>query len=235
MAMNDAIRTGQGAVREPVRAPVGALAVAGIAGPSVFATVALLQGLLRSGHSLGALPISALAAGPNGWVQDVNFIVFGLSMIAFAAGLHLGVRPARGGALGPALLMLSGMGLVGAGVFPATDASGAFSQHQVGHSVASVVTFVATGAGLIVVSRRMKSDPRWQSVAALALATGIAVLILFLSFAALARTPGAPLHPWMGAFQWVLVATWFACTIVLAFRLRRVAGAAQVPPASRHR
>lgn len=42
------------------------LAAASIAGPMVFAAVALGQSLLRPEHSLVAVPISALAAGPSG-------------------------------------------------------------------------------------------------------------------------------------------------------------------------
>ena len=91
---------------------IAALAAAGISGPVMFAGVALAQSLLRLEHSLVADPISALAAGPSGWVQDVNFLVFGSLMVAYAVGLHLGVRPTRWGVVGLAFLVLSGVGLV---------------------------------------------------------------------------------------------------------------------------
>jgi len=108
------------------------------------------------------------------------------------------------------------------GVFPAIDASGAFSNEQVGHTVGAFMSFLGAGIGLIVTSRRLATDPRWRSVAAYALTTGIALVILFFAFGGLAESPGAPLHPWMGLFQWVMVAVWFSCTIVLALRLLRV-------------
>ncbi len=73
---------------------IAALAAAGIAGPILFAVVALVQSLLRPEHSLGADPISALAAGPSGWVQDVNFLVFGSLMIAYAIGDRASSRSA---------------------------------------------------------------------------------------------------------------------------------------------
>ena len=107
------------------RSVIAALATAGIAGPIMFAMVAPVQSLLRPEHSLVADPISALAAGPSGWVQDVNFLLFGSLMIAYAIGLHLGVRPTRWGVVGLAFLVLSGVGLVWAGLFPSTDATGA--------------------------------------------------------------------------------------------------------------
>ena len=211
------------------RSVIAALATAGIAGPVIFAVVALVQSLLRPEHSLVADPISALAAGPSGWVQDVNFLVFGSLMIAYAIGLHLAVRPTRWGVVSLAFLVLSGVGLVWAGLFPATDATGALQEDRVLHIVAFPMTFLGAGFGLIMISRRMAGDPRWRSVATYALATGIAVLVLLLAGGGLVRPSGAPLHPWWGLFQWVLLAVWFPCTVVLALRLLRVARVADAP------
>ncbi len=208
---------------------IAGLAAAGIGGPIMFAVVALAQSLLRPEHGLVSDPISALAAGPSGWVQDANFLVFGSLMIAYAIGLHLGVRPTRWGVLGLAFLVLSGAGLVWAGLFPATDAAGALQDDRVLHIVAFPMTFLGAGIGLIVMSRRMAGDPRWHSVATYVLATGIAVLVLLLAGAGLVRAPGAPLHPWWGLFQWVLLTVWLPCTVVLALRLLRLARAADAP------
>lgn len=101
--------------RQP-RPVIAALAAAGIGGPVVFVVVAVVQGLLRPGYSFVAHPVVALVAGPNGWVQDLNFVVLGAAMIAFAIGLHLGVRPPRWAVVGPTLFALSGIGPLWAGV-----------------------------------------------------------------------------------------------------------------------
>jgi hypothetical membrane protein len=208
------------------RSVIATLAAAGIAGPVMFAMVALVHSLLRQDHNLVAHPISALAAGTSGWVQNVNFLLFGLLMIAYAVGLHLGVRPSRWGVVGFAFLVLSGIGLMWGSVFPATDATGAFDENRVLHIPGFIMTFLGAGVGLMVMSRRMAGDPRWQSVATYALATGIAMLVLILVGGGLVRPPGAPLHAWFGLFQWVLLAVWFPCTIILALRLLRVSRAA---------
>src|SRR5918997_3251377 len=180
------------------RSVIAALATAGIAGPIIFAVVALVHSLLRPDHSLVTHPVSALAAGPSGWLQNANFFLFGVLMIAYAIGLHLGVRPTKWGMVGVTFLVLSGVGLLWGGVFPATDATGAFDGDRLLHIPGFIMTFLGGGIGLIVMSRRMTRDPRWQSVATYALATGTAMLVLILAGGGLARPPGAPLHAWFG-------------------------------------
>lgn len=131
--------------------------------------------------------------------------------------------------MGVAFLVLSGLGLVWAGMFPATDASGAFQEDRLLHTPGFFMTFLGAGTGLILMSQRMARDPRWESLANYALATGIATLLLLLAGARFVRPPAAPLHPWWGLFQWILLAVWLSCTVVLARRLLRVARAADVP------
>lgn len=131
--------------------------------------------------------------------------------------------------VGLAFLVLSGIGLVWAGLFPSTDATGDRRDDWVLYIVAFTMTFLGTGIGLIAMSRRMAGDPRWHSVATYALATGMVVLVLLLVGGGLVRPPGAPLHPWRDLFQWVLLAVWFPCTVALALRLLRVARAADAP------
>jgi len=206
----------------PNRRPlIAILAAAGVAGPFLFTVLVVVQSVLNPDYSQVALPISALAAWPSGWIQSLNFYVFGLLMIAFAIGLHLGVGRAPGGLIGPALLVMSGLGLLVAGSFPWSRAGGAFVVPP-GHLGGAFLAFLGAGIGLVVISRRMAGDPWWRSLATYALATGIAMVILFLA-SALARSPDAPLGPWGGVIQRMTVLLWFICTIILALRLWRVA------------
>jgi len=210
----------EGATHVPERrAVVAALAAAGIVGPILFTVVFIVQGLLRPGYSPVADPISALATGPNGWVQDLNFIVLGVLMIAYAVGLHLGARPARAGILGPALLAAAGAGAVLSGIVPLQAVADGLTYEPVGHTVAVFVAFLGAGGGLILMSRRMAGDPSWRSLANYTLATGIAIVVLFLAVGALASTPDAPLYRWFGLAQRVLLAVWYPCLIILALRL----------------
>lgn len=205
------------------RSVIVGLALAGIVGPILFAVVVIVQFLLRPDHDPVAWQLSALAAGPVGWVQSLNFVITGVLLIACAVGLHLGMDLGRTGVTGPALLALSGVGMVWAGVFPAADASAAFNPAEVPtlHVVGAFMTFLGAGIGLILLSRRMLDAPLWQNLAVYALATGIVVVFLFLVIGGFARLPGDPLDAWTGVLQAVAVTVWFTCTVVLALRLLR--------------
>jgi hypothetical membrane protein len=194
------------------RPVLAALAAAGILGSAVFAVVAVVQGLLRPGYSFVAHPVVALVAGPSGWVQNLNFVVLGAAMIAFAIGLQLGVRPTRWTVLGPGLFALSGIGPLWAGL------AGPRPAHF-------LRTFLGAGIGLIVLSRPMARNPRWQRLAGYTRTTGIAILAVIPIHSLLALPADGPLHPWWGLFNWSAITLWLTCTLVLARRLLRVARA----------
>lgn len=168
-----------------------AFGVAGIVGPVLFVTSIFVQGLINPSYSHVSLPISALAAWPTGWIQNLTFVVFGLLFVIFAIGLHLGIRSSRFGMLGPALLSLGGIGLVVCGIFPWVRVDGQLKE-PVGHIVGAITTFASVGTGLIVLSRRMLLDADWRGAAAYAFWGGVLIVALFLTFAFLASFEEAP-------------------------------------------
>jgi hypothetical membrane protein/uncharacterized membrane protein len=201
--------------------PTRTIALAGIIGPIWFTTFVVLQGLLLPDYSHVRLPISALAAWPTGWIQNINFYVTGALLMAFALALHHDVQPTRRGGAGVALLVLGAVGVVWVGIFPWRMVDGVPTE-PAAHVIGAVMAFAATGIGLIVFSRRMIADPRWRDLATYTMATGIAVVVLFVAVGFFAIDDGAPLHARAGLLQRALCAVWFTCLIVLALRLRTV-------------
>jgi hypothetical membrane protein len=196
-------------------------ALAGLIAPAWFTTLVVVQGFLAPTYSHVAMPISALAAWPTGWIQNLNFYVFGTLMMIFAVGLHRGVQNTRRGVVAFALTAVSAVGIVGAGVFPWTMVAGVPTETPL-HVAAAIVAFSTGGVGFILFSKRMKTDPRWRDLAIYTLCTGMVILVLFVTLGFFAIDDGAPLHPWAGLVQRILCAVWFTCTIVLAVRLRRL-------------
>ena len=194
--------------------------LAGIVGPVWFAVLVVIQGMLQPDYSHVRMPISALTAYDTGWIQVLNFWVTGALTATFALSLHRVVAPTRRGLNGVALLVLSGVGIILSGVFPWIMVNGAPTETSA-HVVGAVTTFVSTGLGFIVFSRRLAADPEWQPLAGYTLATGIVVLVLFVLLGGFAIADGTPLHAWAGLLQRVLCTVWFACMIALAGRARR--------------
>jgi hypothetical membrane protein len=197
------------------------LAAAGILGPVLFATLVLLQELLQPDYSRVAMQISALAAWPLGWIQDLNFIVFAWFLFAFVIGIHRGVDHRAGGKVGIALLVVAAFGAFLAGAFPWTMANGK-PIATAEHIMAAVTHFLAAAFGLVVLSRRLMHDARWRDLGVYVLMSGLAMLALFVTHVVFAVGPGQPLHSYAGLVQRTLVLIWFSCLFVLARRLRRL-------------
>jgi hypothetical membrane protein len=195
------------------------LALAGIIGPLWSTTLIVVQGALHPDYSHVKMPISALAAWPTGWIQNLNFYISGVLILLFIVGLNGAVRPTPRGRAGFALLLIGGMALMMNGVFPWKMIDGVPTEPPA-HAASAITTFAATGVGMIVFSRRMNADARWRRHAAYTLWSGIVVLILFVIVGFFAVDNGAPLHEWTGLIQRILVGVWLSWMIVLALALR---------------
>lgn len=129
--------------------------------------------------------------------------------------------PDPSGADGRRFLVLNGIGLAWAGLFPASHGP---AQADPTLAIPTFpIAFGGAGIGLILVSRRMARDPRWRCFASYVLATGIVTLLLLLVGVTLVQPASAPLHPWLGVFQWVMLLAWCLCTVAVAQRLLHTA------------
>jgi hypothetical membrane protein len=197
---------------------------AGVLGPLLFTGAFLAQeALRRDEYSPIAEPVSALEAGPNGWVLQANFLVFGVLTMVYAIGFHRTVGPARLGRVGPLLLTLSGLGLILAAVFPLREDAAGATYDSGGHVIAGVMFFTTSAIGLIALSLRLSRDPGWQHLARYTAAAGIVAMASFFLMGALVMPDDAPLHEWAGLAQRaVILVVVFPCRIVLATRMLRV-------------
>ena len=198
------------------------LAVAGIIGPLGFVTLVVIQGVLQPDYSHIAMPISALAAWPAGWMQNLNFFVSAALIAPFTIAVHNSMQRTRFGLAGIALLLVSCAGLVVVGFFPWINVNGVPTETPP-HAAGAILTFSGASVSLIFLSRRMSADARWRSLSAYVLASGIAMLILFIIVGGFAIEEGTPFHPWVGLLQRILVGVWFACMMVIARRAQRLA------------
>src|SRR4029450_12726099 len=93
-------------------------------GPIWFVTLVIVQGILQPDYSHIRMPMIHSAAWQAGWLQNLNFFVFGPLLAAFPIGMHEAIRPTRFGVVGIVLLLASCAGMVMAGLFPWINVNG---------------------------------------------------------------------------------------------------------------
>jgi hypothetical membrane protein len=209
-------------------------AVAGMIGPLLFTVGFIVQGLFRHDeYDPIAETVSALEAGPNGWIQQLNFLVFGILMMIFGAGLGFGLRTRRW-RIASAIVAWWAVGLLMAGLFPLRENADGQTYDSTGlHHPNGAVFFLSMWVGLGILSWCLRPDLRWRDLVPYTMITSVALAALFGVLAALAIPDSAPLHPWAGLLQRLVLAVWFPCLVVLAARLRKVVRAAKGQPATR--
>ena len=203
-------------------------AVTGMIGPLLFTVGFIVQGLFRHDeYDPIAETVSALEAGPSGWIQQLNFFVFGILMMIFGAGVGFALRTRRR-RIASAIVLWWAIGLLMAGFFPLREnAAGQTYDPTELHQPNGAVFFLSTWVGLAILSWCLRSDLRWRDLVPYTMITSAALAVLFGVLAALAIPDSGPLHPWAGLLQRLVLAVWFPSLVVLAARLRKVARAAK--------
>ena len=174
----------------PVRAWL--LLAAGTVGGLVFTGAYLAEGATRAGYRTLAQPVSALSLGPGGWVQQLNFVVFGVLVCLSAVGWRAALAPGRGALAFPMLRLIAGVGLVMDGLFaqdpsggyPPGARAGAATVHGQLHTLFAVITITALAGGCFVLAARFAAEPLWRRWAVVAAAAGVATIVFIAAFGA---------------------------------------------------
>lgn len=206
------------------------LLVCGIIGGPMFIVTFFVEGATRANYDPLRHPVSALALGDLGWMQDVNFIVAGLLTLAFAAGLRRALRPGKGSTWGPLLVGVWAVGLLGAGVFVTDPVSGyppgspdrlyGYSWHGALHDLFSLAAFAALAASCFVIGHRFAARRGERGWAVYSAISGLVFVIAFvLSSAGFGQAQG--LVDLAGLLQRVAVTVGFGWLTLLAIHLLR--------------
>jgi hypothetical membrane protein len=202
------------------------LALGAVAGPALFTLAWLVLSFLSPGYTLfGTLiapyspisqPISGLGLGPTGALMNTAFVLSGLLLLAGVAGIFQTVRPSGrpAGRMSAALLALSPLGLVVAGVFTLE----AVMPHLLGFLLATgtpVASFLTTG-------RFLRGIPGWRRFGTwLLLGSPLTLVLLvgfFLTFDPAAAGANVGMAGLVQRMLAVEVHAWFAAMGWLAYR-----------------
>jgi hypothetical membrane protein len=196
---------------------------AGLIGPVLFTLTWVAQELFRiEEYSPIREPVSALAAGPNGWIQTLNFAVFGFLTIAFAVGLYRVTRSSKSGVIGSLLFLVSGLGLLMAAAFPLREDATGVTYDPGGHFAAGLTFFTSSALALVVVSFGLARRTESRALALPVRMAGVLMLISNPVMGILVIPDGAPLHEWAGLAQRIIVlGLLFPARMALSHRLLR--------------
>jgi hypothetical membrane protein len=207
---------------------------AGTVGPVLFLGVVLVEGAVRPDYRPLHDTISELSAGPRGWVQSANFVVFGILFLMFARGTKASLRGARAARLGAALLTLIGIGVLGCGLFPAESwPPSSMGPAGLLHLISAIVLiFALLPVATAVLTRAFAADPRWRALAPATALTSLLTFTLLAGGLALMSPPGRPPrigNEYAGLIQRVDVAVFLAWQFAVARRMARVGTSTRTP------
>ena len=194
------------------------LALGGILGPMVFVAAVLVTAAARPEYHHATQTISELGevgASRAALMNYGGFLLYGVLIIGFAAGLHAEIGNGPADWLGPLLVAIYGLGYFAVAFAPCnpgcTGATPIPSEQA--HFLISRVIFLTAVAGPLVLFVRLAKDPAWAGVSYLVLLLSVGGYLLFLL-----PIPGLG----AGTQQRLFVGCTLGWILVLAWRLFRL-------------
>jgi hypothetical protein len=146
-----------------------------LAGAVLFLAISTAHGSVVPGFDPWHQSVSALALAPGGWIQVVNFIVLGASVLVTVPAWRRVLRGGRGATWYPALTVALGLSLAVAGCIPqdpapAYDPAGRLpdvpTMTGLLHLAVAGIAALSSVALMLIVAARLAGDPHWPGWAA---------------------------------------------------------------------
>ena len=207
--------------------------IGGTIGSLLFTATYTIEGLTRPGYNAMQQAISALALGPGGWMQQVNFILFGLITCCTAIVWRAILAHGIGERLVPFFHFLSGLTMIICGIFSQDAAPGypigavqTVTVHGMIHSISSVFSIVSLLAICILLAIRFAREPQWRVWSVYAILTTLLICVFMAGFGmSMAHNPqtGLFVGP-AGLFERLAISSYSVFGIPLVIRLLRSTG-----------
>jgi hypothetical protein len=190
------------------------LALAGMIGPVFLGAADLAAGITSPGYNPARDSISSLALTPNGWLQTIGFLVLGLLVELFAAGLLFSIRSKRGFRFGIAILVWFGFELLLLGAFRTDPAGSVSTRDGIIHGLAAKTVFWLFPFVCLLIAKSLKYDAAWKDLYKYNYIVG--ALALVLTFAGIWLIDG---FAWFGLYERLLVYNVIIWLEVMALRV----------------
>jgi len=156
----------------------GILALAGIAGPLVLIALDLTAAFAMPKYDVIRDTISSLALTSMGWIQTIGFLVIGLLIEIFTAGLFLNIKRRRGFGFGILLLALFGFGMLLIGAFRTDPVGGPATVNGIIHLVGAYGVLGLFPVAVALLLSSIRNDPQWHGMFYYSAVTGIIAFCL---------------------------------------------------------
>lgn len=170
----------------------------GVAGAVLFTATYLIEGATRPGYNGFQQAISALSLGPGGWIQQANFVVFGVCTLYLAVAWRKILTGGVGAMAYPVMRGIEGLGLILVGLFSQDPAPGyppgtlrtPPTMHGELHIIGAFVIVGAMALGLCVIAWRFARDRHGWGWAGYAVLSAILTLV-FMALFGMAQQSGS--------------------------------------------
>ncbi len=199
---------------------------AGIIGPALFVAVFLIEGLLRPGYNMLSTYVSALSLGPRGWIQIVNFMVFGLLLFGFAQGVGSEFRTGKASRGGVRLLTIIAGCYFFSGPFvmdPDGTPLNLATVHGTLHGILGAIAFLLMPVACFVYLRRFNADPEWSAMRGWTLILGAVAAAALIILTVVTKLPQfqSIFADWDGLIQRELIIPFMAWVFIFGLALRK--------------
>jgi len=215
-SVNAMIRTGIGPQAIGRVALQRLSAACGIAVPVLSTIVLLTVNHLHPGYSLTRQRISelgALGAPYAALLNTAGLGASGLLLVALSLGLYLEFRNRSAARIGCALIGVSGIALVMAGIFPCSVGSAETSVSAIAHGVFARIGEFAIMSAALAMWLGLKGCAGWKGHSFLSLTVAVVAVALYVPY------QFHFLAPWKGAIQRFLVLVFLIWIELMSIKL----------------
>jgi uncharacterized Tic20 family protein len=166
--------------------------------------------------------VSELSLGSRGWIQIVNFIIWGVLFLIFTRGIASEFKDGKASKAGPILFAIIAFCFILSGPF-VTDPSTIFMQmsiHGKLHGIFGALVFSLAPVSCFVFYRRFREDQKWQNLSRWTL-TACVIIVISVVLMKVGQISSNPVNAWVGLIQRIALIAYLSWIFTFALTLYR--------------
>jgi Protein of unknown function (DUF998) len=197
---------------------------AGMIGTTLFVLIFTLEGWYRPGYKPLEMFVSALSLGSRGWIQILNFIIFGALLFVFSRGVAAEFPNGKASRGGLIILTTIAICYFLSGPFvmdPANTPRNQMTFHGTMHGLFGGIVFTLMPISCFVFLRRFREDPKWQFLQWWTLGLGLisALGVVLLTIATKSPDTQNVFSDWFGLIQRTAIVPFMIWIFIFALGL----------------